>query len=205
MSAAVKHGGRREGSGRPKGSLSKRSIAAIEAVAERWPDWSPLNHFAEVANNAELAVEIRLDAAKAAAPYVHPRPKGIELDADAVVELEGRIAAARLMATAQAMEDNPGLADRLERAARSIVVVTGIERAPDSPMVEAIAERLDRASPAMAPEAVQPEPMREAAPPGPKPRADRKPDPEPYRPVTPYPEPQRFKGTMSDDYRPFED
>lgn len=212
--SATNHGGKRKGAGRPKGSLSKRSIEAIEAVAERWPDWSPLNHFAEVANDKELDAEIRLDAAKAAAPYIHPKPKGVELDPDALVDLEGRIAAARLTAQAQVMKEHPGLtdglADRLNRAeARTIYVLTNIERAPDDP-IDAIAERLERASPAIdhepaPPAPVDPEP-REAPAPGPKPIADRKPDPAPsYRPVTPWPELPRFQGTMSDDYRPFED
>lgn len=116
MSETSKHGGRRTGAGRPRGSLSRRSLESIQAVAERYPDWTPLLHFAAVANDESLSPEIRLDAAKAAAPYLHPKPKSIEFEPDAAVELEKRLAAGRTEAAAQPNADHIGLAERLLRA-----------------------------------------------------------------------------------------
>ena len=107
------------GAGRPAGSLNKRSFEAIESVAARYPNWTPLLHFAAVANDETLSVEIRLDAAKAAAPYLHPRAKPIELDPDAAVDLEKRIAEVRARAVAkEGINPLSGLGDRLDRAAR---------------------------------------------------------------------------------------
>lgn len=119
MSESQKHGGRRRGAGRPPGSLNKRSIEAIEAVAALYPNWTPLLQFAAVANDKLLPVEVRLDAAKAAAPFMHPRPKPVELDPEALIELEGRIAEARAKAIAvQGVDPLAGLAERLDRAFR---------------------------------------------------------------------------------------
>lgn len=119
MSEPQKHGGRRLGAGRPPGSLNKRSTEAIEAVAARYPNWTPLLQFAAVANDESLPTEIRLDAAKAAAPFMHPRPKPFELDPEALIELEGRIAEVRAKAIAvQGVDPLAGLAERLDRAFR---------------------------------------------------------------------------------------
>lgn len=108
-------GGKREGAGRPKGALGGRAREQIEAVAERWPDWSPLEHFAAVANDETLDADIRLDAAKAAAPFIHAKLKPVVADVDELIEIEARIAAARLQAQADTLEARPGLADRLLR------------------------------------------------------------------------------------------
>lgn len=99
--------------------MNRRSIDAIDAVAKRFPNWTPLLHFAAVANDETLSVDIRLEAAKAAAPFMHPRPKHIELDADAAVELEGRLSGARAKAMVnESIDPLQGLGARLERLAR---------------------------------------------------------------------------------------
>lgn len=116
MAGEKQHGGKREGAGRPPGSLNKRSLEAIAEVAERFPDWSPLMHLATVANDLDMSAEIRLDAAKAAAPYVHPRAKAQVLDADALVDLERRLIRAKIEEAADTISAKPGLAERLERA-----------------------------------------------------------------------------------------
>ena len=198
-----KRGGARPGAGRPAGSLNKRSVAAIEKVAEQFPDWSPLQHFATVANDETLDPSIRLDAAKAAAPFIHPRPKPVELDPAALVDLERQLVQVRLTAQDQILHNKPGLSERLARAKQQIVVVTGISRSPDeaSPdtpidgLSERLAERLaaQRLAPPEEPDDALPggpEPARAAAPVPAPPAAA----PEPYRPIT---------GTMSDDYNPF--
>lgn len=190
-------GGARPGAGRPAGSLNKRSVAAIEAVAEQFPDWSPLQHFATVANDETLDPSIRLDAAKAAAPFIHPRPKPVELDPAALVDLERQLVQVRLTAQDQILHSKPGLADRLARAKSQVLLVTSVERAPDDPkpdLVDGLSERLKQARATQ--RLSSPE---DAAPAGPEPTRANAPVPyampsEPYRPMT---------STMSDDYSPF--
>jgi hypothetical protein len=125
-------GGAREGAGRPKGRPSlRRAAQAIAEVGAAWPGWSPVLHLATVANDESLPVEIRLDAAKAAAPYLHSRPKPVEMEPDALVELERRLIAAKVEAAVATLYQ-PGLAERLQRAhARvQIPVDTGVMHAP---------------------------------------------------------------------------
>lgn len=74
-------------------------------------------HFAAVANDESQPADIRLDAAKAAAPYMHPRPKPIEQNPEALIDLETRLAEIRSKAvTKEAMSPYYGLGDRIERA-----------------------------------------------------------------------------------------
>lgn len=115
MAVKKKNGGARPGAGRPKGSRNRRSTDAIAEVSKKFPEWTPLLHMAEVANDAGLPPEVRLDAAKSAAPYMHARAKPMELDPDALVDLEKRLAAARIEGTT-AVARNDGLAERLMRA-----------------------------------------------------------------------------------------
>ncbi|MCA0433046.1 MAG: hypothetical protein LCH46_07250 [Proteobacteria bacterium] len=112
------HGGKRDNAGRPKGSPSRRTLAEVEAVAALYPNWSPLKHFAYVANDETLADEIRLDAAKAAAPYLHARLKQIDADPAALVKLEEQLARARMRGSIkEVVETGPDLllAERLDR------------------------------------------------------------------------------------------
>ena len=71
-------GGRRPGAGRPKGSKSRRTtiskVPLIPARAHRETiEKMPLDILMAAARNEGLALEIRLAAAKAAAPYYHAR------------------------------------------------------------------------------------------------------------------------------------
>lgn len=124
MAGEKQHGGKREGAGRPPGSLNKRSVEAIAEVAERFPDWSPLLHMAQVANDPDLPPEIRLDAAKAAAPYVHAKAKPVELDPGAYVALQQAVMQAKIEATAETIS-RPGLAERLARAKARVRIADG--------------------------------------------------------------------------------
>jgi len=137
-------GGPRSGSGRRPGTPNARSaIEAIRAVAERHPGWHPLLQMADVANDADLPIELRLDACKSAARWMIPPPKPVELEPDAVVDLERRLVRVRIEAHAAASSD-PGitaLAERLERARRrEVIVITGVSRAPDDPILGEIAD-----------------------------------------------------------------
>lgn len=154
MTASNQHGGKRGGAGRPRGSLNKRSLEAIQEVAERYPGWSPLLHVASVANDETLDPEIRLDAARAALPYCHAKLRPVVADADELVELEARLAEARAKATVKELAGFDDLADRLSRArARNdlteaehaelarlrlmvgnVVIATNVPRAPDDPL-----------------------------------------------------------------------
>lgn len=63
-------GGKRPGAGRPKGTRNKRTLAQHDALKG---GLTPLEYFAGLYQDEECPTAIRLDAAKAAAPYVHQR------------------------------------------------------------------------------------------------------------------------------------
>jgi hypothetical protein len=69
-------GGKRPGAGRKKGALTARSqqLAAAAAASGQ----TPLEFLISVMRDAGNKLETRLDAAKAAAGYVHPRLAAIE-------------------------------------------------------------------------------------------------------------------------------
>ena len=69
-------GGARPGAGRKAGAITKRTRQiAAKAAAE---GISPLEYILGVMRNEENALPVRLDAAKSAAPYIHPRLAAIE-------------------------------------------------------------------------------------------------------------------------------
>lgn len=70
------HGGRRPGAGRPKGSVTKRSQEILSDAIGK--GLSPLEYLLLVMRDETKDETTRLDAAKAAAPYVHPRLAAIE-------------------------------------------------------------------------------------------------------------------------------
>ncbi len=85
--AAPARGGRRPGAGRPKGARNKKTAAVIAAIEASGT--TPLDFMLDVMRNPALPICDRFEAAKAAAPYVHPRlasltnPKG---DGPCVIE-----------------------------------------------------------------------------------------------------------------------
>lgn len=116
MSSQLQNGGARPGAGRPKGSRARRDLEAIAEVRAKFPGWSPLLHLATVANDETLEIEVRLDAAKAAAPYFHAKLKSLDpRDPDAVLAFEERLAEIRSRVVAREMSLD-GLGDRLARA-----------------------------------------------------------------------------------------
>lgn len=138
-------GGKREGAGRPKGAVGGRARSQIEEIAQLHPNWSPLRHFAQVANDESLPAEVRLDAAKAAAPYLYAKLKPIECDPEAALEYEERLAEIRATHSARILKEGlgvAGLAERMERvraaldeeeravAARPIIPVRPVPIAP---------------------------------------------------------------------------
>ncbi|MDF3607911.1 hypothetical protein PE067_18265 [Paracoccus sp. DMF-8] len=173
------HGGAREGAGRKPGRPSlRRAAQAIAEVEEAFPGWSPVLHLAAVANDEELPADVRLDAAKAAAPYLHSRPKPVEMEPDALVELERRLMAVRIEVAAEAVKHDEGLAERLARAKKRKLAAEVIE------VFDALADAADAAAPLIdacpAPVAPTPAPATPVQP---------EPAPEPYRPILPRPAP----------------
>jgi hypothetical protein len=70
-------GGRREGAGRPKGSRNKRTIAKVRLLPARahrqTVEEMPLDILIAAARDKTQPIELRLAAAKAAAPYYHAK------------------------------------------------------------------------------------------------------------------------------------
>jgi hypothetical protein len=69
-------GGKREGAGRPKGKKNKRTLAEKEALAAS--GLSPLDYMLSVLRDEKASQDVRLTAAKAAAPYLHRALKSVE-------------------------------------------------------------------------------------------------------------------------------
>lgn len=65
------HGGKRSGSGRKVGAITKRTRAIAEGAAETGE--MPLEYMLRVMRDEFVDEDRRADMAKAAAPYVHPR------------------------------------------------------------------------------------------------------------------------------------
>jgi hypothetical protein len=64
-------GGKREGAGRPEGAATKRTREIADAAATE--GLMPLEYMLQVMRNTAADEARRIDAAKAAAPYVHAR------------------------------------------------------------------------------------------------------------------------------------
>lgn len=64
------HGGKRKGAGRPKGARSRLTERAIERAGE---GLLPLDYMLAVLRDENRSDAERMDAAKAAAPFVHAR------------------------------------------------------------------------------------------------------------------------------------
>jgi hypothetical protein len=77
---SMSRGGRRAGAGRPRGSKNKRTIARVPLLAARahrqTVEEMPLDILIAAARDKTQPLELRLAAAKAAAPYYHARILG---------------------------------------------------------------------------------------------------------------------------------
>src|SRR6185503_12179214 len=71
------HGGIRAGAGRPRGARSKRpTYQAVKAMAKG--EKTPLDFLLDVMRDSTNDIELRVLAAKAAAPYMHRALKSVE-------------------------------------------------------------------------------------------------------------------------------
>lgn len=70
------HGGKRPGAGRKAGSATTRTREIANAVAE---GLTPLEYLTSVYRDVSADEAKRIDAAKAAAPYVHAKLSSVEM------------------------------------------------------------------------------------------------------------------------------
>jgi hypothetical protein len=90
----VSHGGARQGAGRPKGAINRMTQEAREKAVEG--GITPLDYMLSLLRDEQKPEDIRFEAAKAAAPYLHARLASTELSGsldlnnheDALDELE---------------------------------------------------------------------------------------------------------------------
>ena len=73
-------GGARPGAGRPKGARNKRHEEVVQGALKG--RITPLEYLLSVMNNEEAEEARRVDAAKAAAPYVHARLNAVTVAGD---------------------------------------------------------------------------------------------------------------------------
>lgn len=72
-------GGPRAGSGRKRGAVSKATAARQALIEEASKEGlTPLEYMLQVLRNDAEEKSVRLDAAKSAAPYMHPRLAAVE-------------------------------------------------------------------------------------------------------------------------------
>lgn len=71
-------GGYRPGAGRKKGVPNKDTQALQDRIASKYPGWDPVEAMAEIAQDEQNDVMIRLAALKEVSQYIHPKRKAIE-------------------------------------------------------------------------------------------------------------------------------
>lgn len=72
-------GGARPGSGRKPGATNKRTVEMLETA--RANGIMPLDYLLSIMRNSKQEEDVRMDAAKAAAPYLHPKLSSVEMNA----------------------------------------------------------------------------------------------------------------------------
>lgn len=78
-------GGARPGAGRKPNSVNRLSREAVEKAKEG--GLMPLDYLLDIMRDEANERDLRMDAAKAAAPYVHPKLSAIEANVTAQVSL----------------------------------------------------------------------------------------------------------------------
>ncbi len=84
---SIGRGGKRAGSGRKRGSATQRTREIADRAAASG-EQTPLEYMLEVLRNVNEAPAIRLDAAKSAAPYMHPRLSAVEVSGELGVTVD---------------------------------------------------------------------------------------------------------------------
>lgn len=73
-------GGKRLGAGRPKGARNKATTAREKRISASGK--TPLDFLVDRMRNTKAPMPERIDCAKSAAPYVHPRLQATTLEGD---------------------------------------------------------------------------------------------------------------------------
>lgn len=79
LSFSGKNGGARPGAGRKPGAPNKKTAELLETA--RSEGIMPLDYLLSIMRNSEQKEDVRMDAAKAAAPYLHPKLSSVEMNA----------------------------------------------------------------------------------------------------------------------------
>lgn len=74
----MSHGGSRAGAGRKPGAINRFSRDLLEKAAQGGQ--LPVDYMLEVMRDQSLDTRPRIDAAKAAAPYVHQKLSAVSID-----------------------------------------------------------------------------------------------------------------------------
>ena len=85
----MSHGGRRAGSGRKKSGTNRLDTKARHQAMES--GISPLDYMLSIMRNPDSTAAQKMEAAKAAAPYVHARLAHIERKEDVSVSFVARL------------------------------------------------------------------------------------------------------------------
>jgi len=72
-------GGRRAGAGRKKGVPNKDKQPLLERLRVAFPGWHPVVAMAQIANDPDVDLTLRFQAAKEVAKYIEPQRKAIEI------------------------------------------------------------------------------------------------------------------------------
>jgi len=88
----MSHGGRRDGSGRKRSGTNRLDTKAREQALAS--GLSPLEFMLAILRNEANSDAVRMEAAKAAAPYVHARLAHIEKETELTVSFVARLPSA---------------------------------------------------------------------------------------------------------------
>ena len=87
MPAGAKPGERR--GGRTKGTKNKKTLTKLAALTrDIAKNETPLDFLLRVMRNGRLGLPVRMDAAKAALPFVHPKLAHVQLNSDQRQQIE---------------------------------------------------------------------------------------------------------------------
>lgn len=73
--------------GSRKGIPNRPKRRLIQILEEQFPGWHPVTQLAGIANDTELDLRTRMDAAKEVAQYVTPKLKAVEIQGNNITGL----------------------------------------------------------------------------------------------------------------------
>jgi len=73
--------------GRQKGTLNKNKQALAVMLAAKFPEYDPVIHMAEIANDPENEQSVRFNASKEVAKYRHAQLKAVDVQGDVATNI----------------------------------------------------------------------------------------------------------------------